>query len=66
MRETVLTAFSNALHPVFLVAAGAALVAVILAWMMPELPLANTLRREPEAEIKSGEEAAAAAAGAPA
>lgn len=65
-RETLLTAFSNALHPVFFVAAGAAVVAIVLAWLMPELPLANTLRKEPEADIKAEENAAAAAVGSPA
>ncbi|WEK06579.1 MAG: MDR family MFS transporter [Candidatus Devosia phytovorans] len=66
VRTQVVEGFSAALHPVFLTAAAAAIIAFGLAFMLRELPLANTLRREPEAEIAAEERAAAAAVGAPA
>lgn len=64
-RDQVLSAFSNALHPVFLIAAVAGVVAFALAWLIPFRPLANSLRQEPEAEIEAEEQMAAAAVGAP-
>jgi EmrB/QacA subfamily drug resistance transporter len=36
------TAITDALHPVFLAAAGAAVLAFLLTWLMPELPLRAT------------------------
>ncbi len=66
MRTGVLEAFASALHPVFWVAGAAAAVACLIAFRLREIPLSNTLRREPEAEIDAEEAAAAGAAGAPA
>lgn len=65
VRIQVLEGFANALHPVFLTASAAALIAFGLSFLMVELPLANTLRKEPEAEIAAEENATAAAVGAP-
>ena len=65
-RLQVLEGFASALHPVFLTAAGAAVLAFALSFLLREIPLANTLRREPEAEIDAEEHAAAAVVGAPA
>lgn len=65
-RMQVLEGFSAALHPVFLTAAAAALIAFGLAFMLREIPLATTLRQEPQAEIDAEERAVAAAVGAPA
>jgi len=64
-RTQVVEGFAAALHPVFLTAAGAAVLAFALSLMLRELPLANTLRKEPEAEIKAQENASAVAVGAP-
>lgn len=66
VRVQVVEGFSAALHPVFLTAAAAAVIAFGLGWLLRELPLANTLRKEPEAEIDAEERAVAAAVGAPA
>ncbi|SEP71918.1 drug resistance transporter, EmrB/QacA subfamily [Devosia sp. YR412] len=66
VRVQVVEGFSAALHPVFLTAAAAAVIACGLAFMLKELPLATSLRKEPEAEIDAEERAMAAAAGAPA
>ena len=66
IRDMVLEAFANALHPVFYTAAGAAILAFGLTFFLEELPLANTLRKEPEAEIDAEEAATAAIVGAPA
>jgi EmrB/QacA subfamily drug resistance transporter len=66
LRTTVLKAFAQALHPVFFTAAGAAILAFALSFLLEERPLANTLRKEPEAEIDAEEQGAAAAVGAPA
>ncbi|ODT70940.1 MAG: EmrB/QacA family drug resistance transporter [Pelagibacterium sp. SCN 63-23] len=66
LRSTVLEAFATALHPVFFTAAGAAIIAFGLSFLLEERPLATTLRQEPEAEIDAGEQAAAAIVGAPA
>jgi hypothetical protein len=63
VRLQVLEGFANALHPVFLTAAAAALIAFGLSFLLVELPLANTLRKEPEAEIAAEENATAAAVG---
>ena len=65
VRLQVLEGFAAALHPVFLTAAGAAIVAFGLTFLLKELPLANTLRKEPEAEIDAEETAAASIVGAP-
>jgi EmrB/QacA subfamily drug resistance transporter len=64
-RAQVMEGFAAALHPVFLTAAAAAALAFGLGFLIRELPLANTLRKEPEAEIAAEEHAAAAAVGAP-
>lgn len=66
VRAQVLEGFAAALHPVFLTAAGAAVLAFALSFLLKEIPLATTLRKEPQAEIDGGENGAAAAAGAPA
>ena len=66
MRNLVLEAFASALHPVFFTAAGAAILAFGLSFLLEERPLANTLRQEPEAEINAEEQATAAVVGAPA
>lgn len=65
VREQVLEGFSAALHPVFLTAAAAALLAFGLSFLLREIPLATTLRKEPQAEIDGEEQGAAAASGAP-
>jgi hypothetical protein len=41
-------AFAAALHPVFLAAAGVSLVAFALAWLIPALPLRDSLEAAPE------------------
>jgi hypothetical protein len=41
-------AFAAALHPVFLTAAGVSLVAFALTWLIPALPLKETLDAAPE------------------
>ena len=66
VRNMVLEAFASALHPVFYTAAGAAILAFGLSFLLEERALATTLRQEPEAEIDAEEQAAAAAVGAPA
>lgn len=66
VRNLVLEAFASALHPVFYTAAGAAILAFGLSFLLEERPLATTLRREPEAEIDAEEEATASMVGAPA
>jgi EmrB/QacA subfamily drug resistance transporter len=66
VRNMVLEAFASALHPVFFTAAGAATIAFGLSFFLEELPLANSLRKEPEAEIDAEEAATAAVVGAPA
>jgi MFS family permease len=65
VRNLVLEAFASALHPVFYTAAGAAVLAFGLSFLLEELPLANTLRQEPEGEIAAEEQATAAMVGAP-
>jgi EmrB/QacA subfamily drug resistance transporter len=42
LREDILHAYSQALHPVFLYAIPVAVVAFILAWFLPEVPLRTT------------------------
>jgi len=64
--QMILEAFARALHPVFFVAAGASVLAFLLTWLLKEVPLATTLRKEPRAEIEAEENAAAAVTGAPA
>ncbi|MCP8882561.1 MFS transporter [Devosia sp. XJ19-1] len=66
VRTMVLEAFASALHPVFYTAAGAAIVAFGLSFLLEELTLATSLRKEPEAEINAEEAATAAMVGAPA
>jgi EmrB/QacA subfamily drug resistance transporter len=65
VRAQVLEGFAAALHPVFLTAAGAAVIAFGLSLLLREIPLATTLRKEPEAEFAAEENATAAAVGAP-
>ncbi len=65
VRNMVLEAFASALHPVFYTAAGAAILAFGLSFLLEERPLATTLRKEPEAKIDAEEEATAAMVGAP-
>ncbi|WP_108398123.1 MDR family MFS transporter [Devosia submarina] len=64
-RLAVLESFAAALHPVFFTAAGAAIMAFGLALLLKEIPLATTLRKEPEAELQAEVNATAALAGAP-
>ena len=64
-RRQVVEGFAAALHPVFLTAAGAAVLAFGLSLLLRELPLANTLRKEPEAELAAEEHGSSAAVGAP-
>jgi EmrB/QacA subfamily drug resistance transporter len=66
IRTTVLDAFANALHPVFFVAAAAGVVAFGIGFLLKEIPLSNTLREEPAAEIAAEEVAAGTVAAAPA
>lgn len=66
VRSRVLEAFASALHPVFYTAAGAAILAFALAWLLEERPLANTLRQELASEIDAEEAATASMVGAPA
>ncbi|MBJ3785362.1 MDR family MFS transporter [Devosia sediminis] len=66
VRNLVLEAFASALHPVFFTAAAASIIAFGLTFILEELPLANSLRQEPEAEIDAEEAATAAVVGAPA
>ncbi|PXA98743.1 EmrB/QacA family drug resistance transporter [Nostoc sp. 3335mG] len=65
VRAIVLEAFASALHPVFFTAAGAAVIAFGLTFLLEERPLANSLRKEPEAEVDAEEAATAAVVGAP-
>jgi len=48
LRSAFEQAFAAALHPVFLTAAGVALVAFALAWLIPNLPLRDTVAALPE------------------
>ena len=65
-REQMLEGFTSALHPVFFVGATVGVLAFALSLMLRELPLATTLRHEPEAELAAEEAAASAAVGGPA
>jgi hypothetical protein len=65
VRDQVLEGFTASLHPVFLTAAAAALLAFGLSFLLREIPLATTLRKEPQAEIDGEGQGAAAASGAP-
>jgi len=65
VRNMVLEAFASALHPVFYTAAGAAILAFGLSFLLEERPLATTLRKEPEAIIDAEEESTGAMVGAP-
>ena len=44
MRSVFEQAFAAALHPVFLTAAGVAVLAFALAWLLREVPLATSTR----------------------
>ncbi len=66
VRNMVLEAFAGALHPVFFTAAGAAILAFGLTFLLEERPLVNSLRKEPEVEIDAEEAGAASLVGAPA
>jgi EmrB/QacA subfamily drug resistance transporter len=46
VRDTYVEAFSNALQPVFLFAAGCGVVAFLLTWLLREVPLRETTRSE--------------------
>ncbi len=46
VRDTYVEAFSNALQPVFLVAAGCGVFAFLLTWLLREVPLRETTRSE--------------------
>jgi len=50
VRLQAVEGFALALHPVFFTAAAAALLAFALAFLLPELPLATSLRPEPRPE----------------
>jgi hypothetical protein len=41
-------AFAAALHPVFLTAAGVSVIAFALAWLIPALPLRDSIELAPE------------------
>ncbi|UZJ57944.1 MFS transporter [Pseudomonas sp. KU26590] len=47
VRQSMLSAFANALHPVFLGAAAAAVMAFVLSLFLEELPLGSSLHRQP-------------------
>jgi hypothetical protein len=47
IRVAYATAVTDALHPVFLIAAGAAAVALVLTWFLRELPLRASANRPP-------------------
>ena len=66
LRQDSLRAFSEALHPVFLVAAAGAVMTIVLALLLREKTLVPALRQEPEAEIAAELAATAAAVGGPA
>jgi EmrB/QacA subfamily drug resistance transporter len=63
LRSSAIDAFVGALHPVFLVAACASVLALALSFFLEEVPLADSFRREPEAEIDAEEAAVQAVAG---
>jgi len=48
VRSALEQAFAAALHPVFLTAAGVALVAFSLTWLIPDMPLRDTVAAIPE------------------
>jgi hypothetical protein len=48
VRSAFEQAFAVALHPVFLTAAGVALLAFALAWLIPALPLRDSAAAVPE------------------
>jgi EmrB/QacA subfamily drug resistance transporter len=66
LRGPVLEAFASSLHPIFFAAAAASFLAFALTFLVEELPLASSLRHEPEAEIDAEEATLAAVAAAPA
>ena len=51
-RTAFMNAFSAALHPVFLMAAGVSLVAFLLAWMIRETPLRTGSRTGDAAPVE--------------
>ncbi|RUT28518.1 MFS transporter [Arsenicitalea aurantiaca] len=65
VRDTVLAGFVASLQPVFLIAAGASVIACLLGFLIVEVPLATTLRQEPEAEFEAEEAATAGIVGGP-
>ena len=65
IRAPALAAFVDALHPVFLVATGAAVLAFVTSWFLKEIPLRTTAGQRTEVEIKAERDAAAGAVGAP-
>lgn len=46
MRETVVLAFTNALHPIFQICAASAMVAFLLTFLLEELPLRSSFKPE--------------------
>jgi hypothetical protein len=48
VRSIFQEAFAAALHPVFLMAAGVSLLAFALAWLIPALPLRESVAAVPE------------------
>jgi EmrB/QacA subfamily drug resistance transporter len=63
LRQQVLVAFTEALHPVFITAATLSVLAFGLTFLLNEIPLATSLRKEPEADLRAEEAAAASAVG---
>jgi len=59
----VLVAFTEALHPVLITAATLSVLAFGLTFLLNEIPLATSLRKEPEADLRAEEAAAASAVG---
>jgi EmrB/QacA subfamily drug resistance transporter len=65
IQAQVLEGFAAALHPVFLTAAFASVLAFLLTFFLREIPLASKLREEPAAEINAEKLAVASVVGAP-
>lgn len=64
-RDQLLTAFTNALQPIFLISTVAGAIAFGLSFLIPFRPLSTTLRDEPEAELAAEGQMAASVVGAP-
>lgn len=64
VRHQVIEVFASAMQPVYLCGAAAALVSFLIWIFMREVPISDTQRHEPEAEIDAEEEAAATVSGA--